>query len=260
MDSLRQVQQTMAQMESSQLTPEQETLLWETLDQETQQLSPSQLREVLAPVTPAPVTPAPQTKTRRGRPRGSKNNTTDSGMPQENNIPDIKIPGSIKSVKSKLETPSIESTPPEIVKDEIARGSHPTKLEKNITNLYYSLGVSVSWINLQDGLTIADQAEARAHEVAIYAQHHPAFKQWLEHFIEKSDLYMLLAGHAQLTSTILANHHIVPQDIGHAIKTEVKARLNARLDKQRAKQNAASTAASNGAQPYPFGPLPRTRE
>lgn len=125
-----------------------------------------------------------------------------------------------------------------------------TRLEKNLQNAYYSVGLLASWFNTMDGEIIASQAEARAAEVARYASHHPEFKYWLEGALEKSDLMAMIAGHATLATALMLNHGMVPRDLAGVVGTSLKERIRARAERNARK--AAETAAKVSGFPNSF--------
>lgn len=104
-------------------------------------------------------------------------------------------------------------------------GARVPKLQKQLEHFYMSIGLGVSYLNATDGMIIVSQAEARAREVYAYAQHHPAFKDWLETFLERSDLVVLIGGHLTLVSALAKNHGVIPADIGKAVISRVRQRF-----------------------------------
>jgi hypothetical protein len=253
MASELELRELVAQMERGELTAEEESKIWQLIEQ-----MPADVAAEVAQATP------PQPASKRGRPRKQTTQAPQATAPhrtRQRAMPGLK--DSASATAETLTEPSPEPTG-ESTAEDTRRGAKPTKLEKQLVNFYFSIGVTVSWLNARDGTTIVSQAEARAHEVTQYAQHHPAFKEWLEHLIERSDLVVLLAGHAQLGSAIMANHGMLPQDIGRTLKAELKTRMQQRAERQDAKRAArtAATSGLNGSTPetgYPYTPIPRDR-
>lgn len=108
--------------------------------------------------------------------------------------------------------PAEQETP-----DTITLNRADTKLAINVARLYSTVGVIVFTFNQTDGVILLSNAEARAKELVLLSNHHPAMKKALRNLTESNDYITFAFGHGGMILAILQAHGVMPQDIGKRV-------------------------------------------
>lgn len=120
----------------------------------------------------------------------------------------------------KTDTPPADMEPAEqdsSAPDVIKLNRADTKLALNVGRLYSVIGVVLFNFNQTDGVIIISNAEARARELVLLSNHHPAMKKALRSLTESNDYITFAFGHGGMMLAILQAHGVMPQDIGKRV-------------------------------------------